>query len=111
MTQWNRPRAWRSLMAAMILSLLLGGAASAATFEGIIEGKVAATKTLNMEDGVRVKIQSSTQILDRNGDRVSFDDLPDPAVSPLRAMLRVEGQNVTGVLRASKITIMEIIAD
>ncbi len=106
MTQWNR---WRAVTGALILSLVLAGPAAGATFDGLVESKVESTQTLNMEDGVRVKIQSSTQIVDSKGNRASFDDIPDPNVDRLTAMLKVEGQKVTGVLRASKITILELI--
>ncbi len=99
----------RKALVAALASCLFAAAASAGTVEGLLLAKVSATRTLKMEDGITVQVQDDTEIRDRDGKRLSLDDIPDPVEVAGSVMLTVEGPSSNGTVQATRITLWDLL--
>lgn len=100
---WNLTR---SIALALAATLALATAGWGFEVENILVAKVSASRTLNLEDGITVKVSDSTEIWTREGERVSFADIPDPEdVKPGQVGLEVEGIKSGSTVNATKVTI------
>ncbi|MAE95704.1 MAG: hypothetical protein CL910_13695 [Deltaproteobacteria bacterium] len=100
----------RTILLALAVSLGLATAGFGFEVENILVSKISETRTLNLEDGVTVKVSDSTEIRTREGERVSFADIPNPEdVAPGHVGIKVEGSKSGNTINASKVTIQNVL--
>ena len=104
MSHWTRP-----LFLALVATAFLAAPAMAGTVENILTAKIASSKTLKLEDGITVKVQPSTDLRGEKGEKITFDDIPDPATFPGHVMLKVEGPKIGSTVQATKLKIQALL--
>jgi len=99
-----------TLLAGLVACGLLAGTAAAEKIENVLVTKIASTSTLKLEDGITVKVQPSTEIRNQEGERIKFEDIPDPAEMKYgMVVLSVEGPKTSSGIQATKLKIEEIL--
>lgn len=101
-------RRFRSGGLAVALLLMLAAApawAGSVHDSGVVTGKSSAQQTLLVDDHVTVKITSDTQIVDPNGNRVSFDSIPVAGGPGGQALVEYQGTQSGGEVVADRVVV------